>query len=209
MLAEWAGCAVLPFVFAFLERVCAQGRRRDVAGLAFCYALLVLTHLPLTVIGSMALVVYALVRVEAARRVRTLVQLGAAAALGLCASSIYWVTMVSEMRWIGINQIDHDASVDYRFNFVLSTFSPDNLNVWWMNIILLMTFLFFAPTVFLLRRRKIFEPRFNQAVIALAILSLFMTLPLSRPLWYFVSTLQQTQFPWRWLALFSLGGSLL
>src|ERR1044072_1061161 len=59
MLAEWAGSAVLPFVFAFLERVCAQGRRRDVAGLAFCYALLGVTHLPLTVIGSMALVVYA------------------------------------------------------------------------------------------------------------------------------------------------------
>src|ERR1044072_9960109 len=91
MLAEWAGSAVLPFVFAFLERVCAQGRRRDVAGLAFCYALLVLMHLPLTVIGSMALVVYALVRVEAARRVRTFVQIGAAAALGLGARSIYSV----------------------------------------------------------------------------------------------------------------------
>src|ERR1044072_2190825 len=77
MLAEWAGGAVLPFVFPLLERVCAHGRRRDVAGLAGCYALLVLTHLPLTVIGSLALVVYALVRVEAARRVRTLVQLGA------------------------------------------------------------------------------------------------------------------------------------
>src|SRR5690349_23335366 len=132
MLAEWAGCAVLPFVFAFLERVCARGRRRDVAGFALCYALLVLTHLPLTVIGSMALVVYALVRTQAGRRVESLAKLAAGVGLGLCASSIYWVTMVSELRWIGINTIDHDASVDYRFNFLLSTFSPENMNVWWM-----------------------------------------------------------------------------
>lgn len=214
MLAEWAGSAVLPFVFAFLERVCAHGRRRDVAGLAFCYALLVLTHLPLTVIGSMALVVYALVRVEAARRVRTLVQLGAAAALGLCASSIYWVTMVSEMRWIGINQIDHDASVDYRFNFLLSTFSPDNLNVWWMNILLLMTLLLSAPALAapissFFRRHEWRKQRELRAVVVLTLFALFMAVPLSRPIWNLLSPLQETQFPWRWLAVVSLGVAVL
>src|SRR5690349_17706615 len=34
MLAEWAGSAVLPFVFAFVERICARGKRSDVAGFA-------------------------------------------------------------------------------------------------------------------------------------------------------------------------------
>jgi 6-pyruvoyl-tetrahydropterin synthase related domain len=214
MLAEWAGSAVLPFVFAFLERICARGQRRDVAGFAFCYALLVLTHLPLTVIGSMALVVYALVRVEAGRRVRTLAQLGAAAALGLCASSIYWVTMVSELRWIGINQIDHDASVDYRFNFLLSTFSPDNMNVWWMNILLLMTLLLSAPALaasisFLFRRHAWRNQRELRPVVMLTAFGLFMALPLSRPIWNLLSPLQQTQFPWRWLAVVSLGVAVL
>jgi hypothetical protein len=117
--------------------------------------------------------------------------------------------MVSEMGWIGINKVDYDASVDYRNNFVLSTFSPDNLNIWWMNIILLMTVLLFAPIVFLIRRRKIFEERFSRAVIVLSALALFMTLPLSRPLWSVVTALQQTQFPWRWLALLSMGGSVI
>ena len=209
LLAEWAGTALLPFAFGFVERVCERKQRRDVAGLALIYALLLLTHLPLAVIGSLALFVYALVRINKDHRLLTLAQLGCGVGLGLCASATYWVTMVSEMGWIGINKVDYDASVDYRNNFVLSTFSPDNLNVWWMNIILLMTLLLFAPVIFLLRRRKIFEPRFNQAVIALTVLSLFMTLPLSKPIWYFVSSLQQTQFPWRWLSLFSLGGSLL
>jgi len=209
MLAEWAGSAVLPFLFAFLERVCARGQRRDIAGFALCYALLVLTHLPLTIIGSMALLVYALVRVEAGRRVQTLAQIGAAAALGLCASSIYWVTMVSELRWIGINQIDHDASVDYRFNFLLSTFSPENMNVWWMNILLLMTLLLAAPILLLFRRSNSGERRPLRPVVALTAFALFMALPLSRPLWNVILPLQQTQFPWRWLALVSLGATIL
>jgi len=209
LLAEWAGAAVLPFVFGFLERVCAHGRRRDIAGFAGCYALLVLTHLPLTVIGSLALLVYALVRMEAGRRMRTLLKLAGGIALGLCASSIFWVTMVSEMRWIGINTIDRDASVDYRLNFVLSTFSPDNLNVWWMNILLLMTVLLAAPIPLLLRRSVSGDQRFLRGVVVLTAFALFMTLPLSRPVWNVLSVLQQTQFPWRWLALVSMGLALL
>ena len=215
MLAEWAGAAVLPFVFAFLERVCAHGRRRDVAGLAGCYALLVLTHLPLTVIGSLALVVYALMRVEAGRRLQTLAKLAGAGALGLCASSIYWVTMVSELHWIGINTIDHDASVDYRNNFLLSTFSPDNMNVWWMNILLLMTLLLSAPLLATskkipsLMRNAWGDQRALRPLTLLTAFGIFMAVPLSRPIWNLLSPLQQTQFPWRWLTIVSLGASIL
>jgi 6-pyruvoyl-tetrahydropterin synthase-like protein len=209
MLAEWAGAAVLPFLFAFLERICARGKRSDSAKFAACYALLVLTHLPLTVIGSLALLVYALVRIESGRRVQTLAKLAAAAALGLCASSIYWVTMVSEMRWIGINTVAYDSSVDYRYNFLLSTFSPDNLNVWWMNILTLMTLLLSAP-MFLLVRRHVWRDRPQlRPVVVLTAFALFMALPLSRPVWWLLSPLQQTQFPWRWLALISMGVAVL
>lgn len=209
MLAEWAGSAVLPFVFAFLERVCARGKRTDVAGLATCYALLVLTHLPLTVIASLALPVYALVRMERGRRVQTLAKLTGAALLGLCASSIYWVTMVSEMRWIGINEIEHDASADYRFNFLFSTLSPDNLNVWWMNILMLMTLLLAAPVVLLIRRVIWSDRPELRPIAVLTAFALFMAAPLSRPIWDLLAPLQQTQFPWRWMALITIGVALL
>jgi hypothetical protein len=150
LLAEWAGSAVLPFVFGFVDRVCERGRRRDIAGLAATYGLLVFTHLPLAVIGSTALVVYALVKT---REFRKVAKLALGAVLGLSVSAIYWVTMVSEVGWIGVNQIQRDSSVDYRVNFLLSTFSPDNLNVWWMNIIALMTLLLFAPALLLITKR--------------------------------------------------------
>jgi hypothetical protein len=228
LLAEWAGSAVLPFVFGFVDRVCERGRRRDVAGLAATYALLVFTHLPLAVIGSIALVVYSLVKV---REIHTLVKLGLAGVLGLGVSAIYWVTMVSEVGWIGVNNLQRDASVDYRVNFLLSTFSPENLNVWWMNILALMTLMLFAPALLLWTKRVATEGhpyktsriasvssllrvvkttgRPLGAVVVLTIFALFMALPLSRPLWMVLKPLQETQFPWRWLVLISMGGSIL
>lgn len=208
LLAEWAGSAVLPFVFGFLERVCAEGRQRDIAGFAGAYALLALTHLPLVVIGSIALLIYALFRIEPLHRTKTLVKLSLGTVLGLCASSIYWVTMVSEVGWITINTSQRDASVDYSLNFLLSTFSPDNLNVWWMNILAFMTLLLFAPAVLLCRRDQGSGIRHLRPVIALTAFAVFMTLPLSRPIWQLLSPLQQTQFPWRWLALVSMGGAI-
>jgi hypothetical protein len=211
MIAEYAGAAVLPFAFGFVERVCRHRRMRDVAGLAATYAVLMLTHLPLAVIGSMALVLYALVRVDKFHRMDALKRLAIAAALGLAASAIYWARMIMEMQWIGVNNVAPDVSVDYRFNFLFSTFSPDNLNVWWMNILTALTFLLFVPALaFLIRgaRRELGGYQLKP-VAALTFLSLFMAVPLSYPLWKILPPLQQTQFPWRWLAVFSMAGSVL
>ncbi|HEV2836815.1 MAG TPA: 6-pyruvoyl-tetrahydropterin synthase-related protein [Pyrinomonadaceae bacterium] len=207
LLAEWAASSVLPFVFAFVDRVCTHGRRRDVAGLAASYAVLVLTHVPLTVIGSVALLVYALARIHWQRGVQTVLKLSAGAALGLCASSIYWVTTISELKWIGLNDVAHDNSVDYRFNFLFSTFSPDYLNVWWMNILAVMTLLLTAPVILLLRRAKS-EQQSLRSVAVLTVFAVFMAVPLSRPVWM-LRPLQETQFPWRWLAVISMGAAIL
>jgi uncharacterized membrane protein len=205
LLGEWAGAAVLPFVFGFVERVCERGRRRDIAGLAATYGLLLFTHLPLAVIGSLALLVYALARIDGPDKIRKLAKLSLAAGLGLSVSAVYWVTMVAEVGWIGVNQIQRDASVDYRLNFLFSTFSPDNLNVWWMNIIALMTALLFVPAFLLCFKRG----GSLKSLFVLTGFALLMSVPLSRPIWKLLRPLQETQFPWRWLVLISMGGSIL
>jgi hypothetical protein len=239
LLAEWAASAVLPFVFGFVERVCERGRPRDIAGLGATFGILVFTHLPLTVIASIALVAYALVRLDGPGKLRKLAKLSFAAVLGLSVSAVYWVTMVSEVRWIGLNEIQRVASADYRLNFVFSTFSTDNLSVWWMNITMLMTLLLFVPALVLLFKRAItrlpgvrrlvaalfppadqsgdksphssegLPPRVLRPAIVLTALALFMSVPLSRPVWWLLEPLQETQFPWRWLILISMGGSIL
>lgn len=210
MLAEWAGSAILPFCFGFVERVCKRGKPRDVAGLAIAYGILVFTHLPLAIIGSMALLVYALVRTGNRGIVPTFAKLALGAALGLTATAIYWVTMVAELRWIAVNDIEPLASVDYRLNFLLSTLSPENLNVWWMNILTLLTLLLCAPASLLFFRRDASSlRRVARPVIVLTAFAAFMALPLSRPIWRALPPLQETQFPWRWLILFSMGACVL
>jgi len=205
LLAEWAGSAILPFVFGFVERVCERGRRRDIAGLAASYGLLLFTHLPLAVIGSLALLVYSLARIGGTDKIRKLTRLSLGAGLGLAVSAVYWVTMVAEAGWIGANEVQRDSSVDYRLNFLFSTFSPDNLNVWWMNIIALMTVLLFVPAFLLIfKRGASLKP-----VVVLTAFAVLMSVPLSLPIWKLLRPLQETQFPWRWLVLISMGGSIL
>jgi len=211
LLAEFAGAAVLPFAFGFVERLCRRRRYRDVAGLAGSYALLILTHLPLAVIGSLALGVYGFIRIERKHWRKSLTLLVMAAALGLAASAVYWTRMVTELKWIGINNINPDSSVDYNQNFLFSTLSTENLNVWWINILAIMTFLLFVPALALFFRRTRSEAKFDRLmpVTILALMALFMALPFSAALWKVLPSLQQVQFPWRWLAIFSMAGSLL
>jgi uncharacterized membrane protein YfhO len=46
-------------------------------------------------------------------------------------------------------------------------------------------------------------------VVVLTAFALLMSVPLSRPIWTLLQPLQETQFPWRWLVLISMGGSIL
>ena len=209
MLAEWAGSAVLPFVFGFVDRVCERGKPRDIAGLAFTYGLLIFTHLPLAVIGSMALLVYALVRLEGAGKFTKLAKLSCGVLLGISLSAIYWVTMFSEVSWIAGSEAEPGSITGYSYNFLLSSLSPDNLSVWWMNILTLMTLLLCAPVILFFFRATAQSRRMVRPVIILTAFTLFMALPLSWPIWRVLRPLQETQFPWRWLAVFSMGVSLI
>jgi uncharacterized membrane protein len=208
MLAEWAGSAVLPFVFAFVDRVIQRGKPRDIAGLAISYGLLLFTHLPLAVIGSLALLVYTFVRLEGPGKLLTLAKLSFGVVLGLSVSAVYWVTMISEVEWIAADRLEPNSLPGYSNNFVLSALSPDNLTVWWVNILTLMTLLLCAPAVFFFFRNSSAQRRVVRPIIVVTAFALFMALPLSWPIWRVLRPLQETQFPWRWLAIFSMGASV-
>ena len=208
MLAEWAGSAVLPFAFAFVDRVCQRGKARDIAGLAISYALLLFTHLPLAVSGSIALLVYTLVRLGSHDKLLKLGKLALGVVLGLTVSAVYWVTMLAEVDWIAGDKLEPGSLPGYGNNFVLSALSPDNLTVWWMNILTLMTLLLCAPAILFCFRNSTAQRRIVRPIIIVTAFALFMSLPLSWPIWRVLRPLQDTQFPWRWLAIFSMGASI-
>ena len=79
-----------------------------------------------------------------------------------------------------------------------------------MNILTLLTLLLCAPALLLFFSRDASSlRRLARPAIGLTAFAAFMALPLSRPIWRVLPPLQETQFPWRWLILFSMGASLL
>jgi len=205
LLSEYAACSILPFTFLFVERVCRRRKAIDVCGLGISYALLVLTHLPTGVIGSLSLAVYALLRIERGFILATLTRLAGAVALGLAGSAFFWTTMIAELSWIKGNSVQQNIYYDYRYNFLFSRNALTNLNTWYGNLMGLIVLGFALPAIVLIFNKT--QARFRPALVLL-LASFFMATPLSAPIWAVVPKLSEIQFPWRWLAITSLASAL-
>lgn len=214
LLAEYAAASIAPFAFAFVVRVCRAQRPRDVAGLAITFALLVLTNLPVAIIGSLSLCFYGLLNLERRTFRKTLPLLVVSVAFGLAASAFYWNTLIAELSWLKNASLTRNDELtvyfDYRRNFVLSPFSLGNTNAWLSNMFTLATLsMALAPLVMLLSPYRKKLDRGLITVFALFAFSLFMATDLSRPLWAVIPKLNEVQFPWRWLVISSCALPLL
>ena len=204
-LAEFAAGAALLFALAFTKRLCDHGRARDVVGLSASYALLILSHLPLAVFGSLALLVYALLNIPKDRVRSTIPKLAAAVLLGLAASSFYWGTMVTEMKWIVGDGVNPDPLLDYRRNFVFSSFSPEKSEtIWWMGLLAIATIMMLLPAAVIFVKK--FSAPSKRGLVTVAVLVMFsvaMSTWISKPLWAAIPFLRMAQHPFRWLAVTS------
>jgi len=211
LLSEYAACSILPFVFAFVERVSKRRNIYDVVGLGGSYALLILTNVPVAFIGSIALAIYALLRVERKTLLPTISRLALGTVLGLAASSFFWTSMLAELSWIKANAGDPNPYYDYRLNFLFSPSALTNRNTWYANILALAAIGFFLPGIaFIIRSfKRDKSSRGLNAALVLLLVTLFMATSLSRPVWAVVPKLSEVQFPWRWLSITSLMGALL
>ena len=216
-LAEFAAGAALLFALGFTKRLCERNRWRDVAGLAAAYAALMLSHLPLAVFGSLTLLLYALINLprkeislalpaQRGTPISTLIKLTAAVAAGLGASAFYWVTMVSEMKWIVADGAHPDPMLDYSHNFVFSSFSPDKQEtIWWMGLLAIATLLMCLPAV--VSAVNAYREKRQRSVVALfgvLVFAFAMSTVVSKPLWVLIPYLRMSQHPFRWLAVVSV-----
>lgn len=208
LLAEYAAAAALPFVFAFTERLCRNGGRRNIAGLAASYAVLILTNLPMAVIGTYALAVYLLLRIDRQTLLPTIGKFAAGIALGLGASACFWVTVLAELSWL---RPDNETSFT-RMNFIFASFRPQqgDTNIWYGNLIVLATIAITLPAVILFRRGdNSTETSTWRRLGIFAAFSLLMSTIISFPLWEILPKLKEVQLPWRWLAVTSAASSVL
>lgn len=204
-LAEFAAGVALLFALAFTKRVCLHHRWLDVCALGVSFGLLLLTHLPLAVLGSISIGVYALLSIEANQKREVIFKLACAAIAGAAASAFYWTTVLAEMKWIIGNGAHPSPLLDYRENFVFSTFSPEkSVTLWWMSILTIVTLLMSLPALALMIKKfTVKRNRDLTSVAVLLLLALLMATAVSKPIWDVVPYLQMVQHPFRWLAIVS------
>jgi 4-amino-4-deoxy-L-arabinose transferase-like glycosyltransferase len=215
LLAEFAGLAILPYCFLFVRRTMTAGRPIDVAGLAVSYALLILTHLPMVIIGSVGLAAFGLASIERRKIVAQILKSGAALLVSLAASSFYWVRMVAELHLVRHTLPEFtDRTYDFRQNFLASILhipssEYSDTSLWFTDLLFAITAAMIIPAIaiFFLRRRRD-ERRMIYSVLVVLAVSVFISTALSSLLWENVSILQMIQFPWRFLGLISLAGSI-
>ncbi len=204
MYPQYAAAGALPFVFAFTERIIAHRRWRDAGGLGISYGMLILFHPPLALLGSVSIGLYACIRLAQSFSRRSLYQLMAGTVSGLTFSCCYWLPMLLELKWKSPSGSGQDKWFDYQNNFIFHP-SLNPMGDYWIPIITTATFLMAMPAGVLFFRRK----RLALAPALGALLTFLMATSLSKPIWDALPSLQETQFPWRWLTITSACLSIL
>ncbi len=208
--AEFVGSSVLPFTFVFVARVCKRGKFADVLGLAISFAVLILTHLPLTVIGSICFGIYALTLLDREKIFSQIGKLILGVGGALAASSFFWTKVLMERNLMAKTLVYPDPWLDYNLHFLLTpiqtfegnlqiriyetaTFFYDLMFVYPFVLALVCTIPFFIGE----RRSK----NNMKSVWLIFAVSVFLAIPFSRFVWDALPFLQEVQFPWRWLAI--------
>jgi hypothetical protein len=214
--AEFVALAIIPLLFwAFTELIAAPSLRRvALAGLA--YGALVLTHNASFFTFSPFLMVYLLYLIAAKSkfRLKPLVSYGlyalAAGILGLALAAIYLIPLITEIRFVKVEQWT-SGSYNYLQHFVYFSqlFSPawgygysgvglsDGLS-YQLGIVVTVLFGFALVSIFSHR-----FPHYGTALfflIATIVIILLMS-TLAEPIWRVLPIASLVQFPWRLLGM--------
>ena len=217
LYAEYAASGILPFCFLFATRIIRRGKFIDVLLFSAAFSLLLLTHIPLTIIGSIGLAIYALLLTDWKQPKKTIINFIIAGALSLSATAFHWLRAVSEVSWVNHNSPQYYANGYYDYNkYFFPMFYSANEKygekiLWHLDVTIIFSILLLLPLIIYLvlqfksddktgtANRKIY---FTMA--AAGIFSIFILSLPSAFIWNSFTLLQKTQFPWRWLALASI-----
>lgn len=216
LYAEFAAWGVMPFCFLFVTRICRGGKWLDVFLFATSYSVLILTHIPTTIMVTISLPVYVLVLLDWRRFKNIFLQLFVSIALTLAATSYRWIQIVSEFNWLAHNDPKWSTG-KYGFSVwlfpnILETRKVYLLELmsWLTDITIILTILLLIPAFpYLFTSAKTKTDPVRKIIIATTITALFAFFMLSKPslfIWNNAGFLQKIQFPWRWLSILSMLG---
>jgi hypothetical protein len=222
LFAEFAAAGILPFCFLYLTRVCRKPNRKDSLLLTVSTSLLLLTHIPSTIIGVIGLGVYAACSFDRSKLYLTLKHMIAAMVATICATAFHWVKLITETSWVRHNLPEYYSSGYYdfqRYFFPMYLISPPERYVqkllWHLDTVIVLTVLFAAP-VFLLMVTRLRKGRIEREapasrvpLVTVFTAGILMLSVASSFIWNAVPLLAKLQFPWRWLLIATVVGPVL
>jgi 4-amino-4-deoxy-L-arabinose transferase-like glycosyltransferase len=206
LFPQFAAAGFLALSLGCVERICQDRKHKHlyVAGLGAACGLLILTNLPLAVIGSLALALYSVLRLRRDQLISQLSALLGGAILGLLSSGFFLIKVLTETKWLSRDKNNYRAWYDYSHNFLMTS-GPEGSALWFLNLIAIVTLVALLPSSFLILKhhRKRYAP-----VVVLAFAAFFMSMPVSKPLWLIIPKLTEVEFPWRWLSVATAASAL-
>jgi hypothetical protein len=207
-LAELWAFVWMPLILFFTNKVVA-GRKLACLGLAVSYALLVMTHLPTTLIFSVVPVTYALFTANKERRMKAAAITLASLLIGIGLSAAYLLPALLTQQNVSINRM---ATGYFYYNnwFLFSKWSiwkEDKLTL----LLLVVDMIGIAGCSFFISKTRLSDRQrtLSRFWFAAAGASVFMMTDLSKPLWWIISPLQKIQFPWRFNVPLSISSAAL
>lgn len=215
LYAEFAAAAILPFCFFFATRVCRNGKWLNVLALGIFYGLLILTHLPTALMGSIALLIYSIASFSWTNAIRSLAKSAVSVIVGLLLSLFYWVRMVTELNFLNhVSEEFVQKAYDFHINFVaaylyVAPADYESRSLMFGDLVFVITLALFVPSAILyfLSQRSEGHPRLLNITAVLAV-AIFFATPLSAIVWENFALLQKIQFPFRWMTVITLSGSI-
>jgi uncharacterized membrane protein len=216
-VSEFWAFAWPPLLFYGMGHIACGRVSKGIAVLAAGYALLILTHVPVAFLTTLALVLYAL---SLTRKPMTLIQIAAGLALGAGMAAIFLLPVFLETRYIWLF-----FKFDYRDYFLFEhlraalTSTRFPLNASLFSYLLDSDFVAVGPTLLFLvssttiwisiRKRTERLTRVSVAVWIVTAFSILMTTRLTAPIWRITPGLSFLFYPWRWLVIASAGAAFL
>ncbi|MBI3652771.1 MAG: glycosyltransferase family 39 protein [Acidobacteria bacterium] len=222
----------LPLVLHAVQQVAVKPNRKTILYLAISYTLLLLTHIPISFVLSLVLPIYILLLT---RRFTALWKIAAGLVLGLSLSAFFLLPVVFEREAVRMNAL---LRLEYDQYFVLQRtrlarkipLFTDDLAYYEGHagdlkapsfrylikneqaalglplLVVIGALLLFVNRKYW--REHLAQKRFVIAIWIITALTLLMASKSSLFIWKGFSLLTFLQFPWRWLALTTVGGSL-
>jgi hypothetical protein len=211
-----------PLLLYAINRIHHGAKLSGVGFLAVVYALMILTHVPVAFLTTLALAVYSL---SLTRKPLTLIRIVLGGALGAGVAAIFLIPVLFETRYIWLffkfdyrdfflfeNLRDAFTSTRFPVDSSLSSYLLDTDFVAAAPVVLFLC----GSVLFWINRREVRffkrDSKWSAVVLAIwviTVFSLFMTTRLSAPIWRITPGLSFLFYPWRWLVIGSLGAAFL